>query len=71
MLWNPHVNIVPKHKTTQQKIKNQCTTYHNARSSCGASFTMKHDGFQFDNVRKALPIRHSTTPPSFHMFVNW
>jgi hypothetical protein len=21
MLWNPHVNVILKHKTTQQKIK--------------------------------------------------
>jgi hypothetical protein len=63
MLWNPHVNVVPKHKTTQQKIKNQCTTYHNARSSCGASFTMKHDGFQFDICEKSFAhkaLNHST-----------
>jgi hypothetical protein len=54
MLWNPNVNIVPKHKATQQKIKNQCTTYRNARSSCGTSFTMKHDGFQFDICKKSF-----------------
>ncbi len=46
MLWNPHVNIIAKHKTMQQKIKNQSTTYHNARSSYGASSTMKHNGFE-------------------------
>jgi hypothetical protein len=43
---NPHANIVPKHKTMQQKIKNQCITYCNAWNSCGASPIMKHDGFQ-------------------------
>jgi len=30
MLWDPHANIVPKHKIIQQKIQNQCTTYCNA-----------------------------------------
>jgi hypothetical protein len=68
MLWNPHVNVVPKHKTMQQKIKNQCTTYHNAWSSCGASSIMKHDGFDVAYVRKALLIKHSTILPSLHMF---
>ncbi len=45
MFWNPHANVIPKHNIMQQK-KNQCTTYHNAQSSYGASSTMKHDGFQ-------------------------
>jgi hypothetical protein len=63
MLQNLHTNIVPKHKTMQQKIKNQCTTYCNAWNSCGASSTMKHDGFQCgicerSSAHKAL--NHST-----------
>jgi hypothetical protein len=57
MLWNPHANVIPKHKTMQQKIKNQCSTYHNAQSSCGASSTMKHDGFQSSICKKSFAHR--------------
>jgi len=63
MLWNPHANIILRHKTMQQKIKNQCTTYRNAQSSCGASFTMKHDGFQFGICERNfahMAFNHST-----------
>ncbi len=63
MLWNPHVSAIPKHKTMQQKIKNQCTTYYNTWSSCGASSTMKHDGFQIGICERSLThkaFNHST-----------
>ncbi len=69
MLWNPHANAVPKHKTMQQKNKNQCTTYHNVWSSCGASSTMKHDGFQSSICDKSFAykaLNHSTK--SSHVF---
>jgi hypothetical protein len=57
ILWNPHANIVLKHKTMQQKI-----TY-NAQSSCGASSTMKHDGFRCgicDRNFACKALNHST-----------
>jgi hypothetical protein len=54
MLWNPHVKVIPKHKTMQQKIKNQCTTYRDAQSSYEASSTMKHDCFQFNICEKSF-----------------
>ncbi len=58
-----HASVIPKHKTMQQKIKNQCTTYYNARSSYGASSIMKHDGFQFGICKRSFArkaFNHST-----------
>ncbi len=52
ILWNPCAKVVPKHKTMQQNFLKKCTTYCNVRSSCGASFTMKHDGFPMWHMQK-------------------
>jgi hypothetical protein len=63
ILWNPHANVILKHKTMQQKNKNKCTTCCNAQSSSGASSTMKHDGLQFGICKRSFPCRaldHST-----------
>ncbi len=63
ILWNPCAKVVPKHKTMQQIFFKKCTTYCNVRSSCGASFTMKHDGFQCGICKRSfahMAFNHST-----------
>jgi hypothetical protein len=58
MSWNPHANIIPKHKTMQQKIKNQCTSYCNAQSFYGASSTKKEMFSNLAYAREALLTWH-------------
>ncbi len=71
MLWNAHANIIPKYKIMQQKIKI------NVQATTMLKVLMGHhpqwNQMMVSNlayVRKALPTRHPTSPPSLQLFAN-